>query len=39
MPPGRNAGEAKASLTTKVVLDNKTKALALDGYASAPAIF
>ena len=32
-------GEAKASLTTKVVLDNENKALALDGYAGAPAIF
>ena len=31
--------EAKTSLTTKVVLDNETKTLALDGYAAAPTIF
>src|SRR3989454_7203199 len=35
----KGLGEAKASLTTKVVLDNETKTLALDGYAATPAIF
>src|SRR5438093_4869981 len=35
----KGLGEAKASLTTKVVLDNEIKTLALDGYAAAPAIF
>jgi hypothetical protein len=32
------AGEAKASLTTAVVVDAVSKTLALDGYATAPAL-
>ena len=35
----KGLGEGKASLTTKVILDNETKTPALDGYAAAPAIF
>jgi hypothetical protein len=35
----KGLGEAKASLTSNVVLDNEIKTLALDGYAAAPAIF
>jgi hypothetical protein len=35
--PG-GSGEGKASLTTKVIVDNEAKTLALDDYAAAPAI-
>jgi hypothetical protein len=35
----KGAGEAKASLTTKVVVDPDAKTVALENYAAAPAIF
>ena len=35
----KGVGEAKASLTSKVILDKEAKTLALENYASAPAIF
>jgi len=34
----KGLGEGKASLTTKVILDNEAKTLALDNYAATPAI-
>jgi hypothetical protein len=35
---GKGSGEAKASLNANVVIDAAAKALALDGYASAPTL-
>ena len=35
---GKGSGEAKASLNANVVIDAAAKTLALDGYASAPAL-
>jgi hypothetical protein len=35
---GKGSGEAKASLDANVVIDAAAKTLALDGYASAPAL-
>lgn len=34
----KGVGEAKASLTTKVIIDNVAKTVALDNYAATPAI-
>ena len=34
----KGSGEGKSSLTSKVILDNETKTLALDNYAATPAI-
>ena len=36
---GKGAGEGKASLTTTVVVDAASKALALEGYEAAPVLF
>ena len=35
----KGLGEGKTSLTTKVILDNEAKTVALDDYPAAPAIF
>ena len=35
----KGAGEAKASLTSRVILDKEAKTLALENYAAAPAVF
>ena len=35
----KGTGEGKTSLTTKVVVDNEAKTIALEDYAGAPAIF
>jgi hypothetical protein len=35
----KGVGEGRASLTSKVILDNEAKTLALDNYAATPAIF
>ena len=34
----KGLGEGKASLTSKVILDNEAKTIALDNYATTPAI-
>jgi len=34
----KGSGEGKTSLTTKVIVDNEAKTLALDNYAATPAI-
>ena len=34
----KGLGEGKTSLTTKVVVDNEAKTVALDNYAATPAI-
>jgi hypothetical protein len=35
----KGVGEGKASLTTKVIVDNEARTIALDNYAATPAIF
>jgi hypothetical protein len=35
---GKGLGEAKSSLTSKVVVDTAANTLALDGYATAPVL-
>ena len=35
----KGVGEGKASLTSKVILDNEAKTLALENYASTPTVF
>ncbi len=34
----KGLGEGKTSLTTKVILDNEARTVALDNYAATPAI-
>ena len=34
----KGSGEGKTSLTTKVIVDNEAKTVALDNYAATPAI-
>jgi hypothetical protein len=36
---GKGSGEGKTSVTTRVVVDNEAKTVALDNYAATPAIF
>ena len=37
--PSSGAGEAKASLTTTIAVDNDTKTIGLENYVAAPALF